>query len=99
MNKQQQLIEAEKLNLKLHQLLDHDQFRVRILGQHLIIDIEESSSGVWATIARLTYISDNMYQPAYRNHKGRWEPLPVTGELSETTESLVEMLDIYLQPY
>jgi hypothetical protein len=78
---------------KLRALLGHDQIEVHSSGTHLLLQlIEEDTS---ETVARLTKIGPNLYGAAFRTDKGRWEPLPVEGDLLEVAEIVVDMLRPY----
>lgn len=82
-----------ELQNKLRTLLGHDQVEVHSSGVHLLLQLIEQ--GASETIARLTPIGPNLYGAAFRTHKGRWEPLPVEGNLLEVAEVVVDMLRPY----
>jgi len=82
-----------ELQNKLRTLLGHDQIEVRSSGVHLLLQLIEQ--GAAETIARITPIGANLYGAAFRTHKGRWEPLPVEGNLLEVAEIVVDMLRPY----
>ena len=48
---------------------------------------------------RLITVHSNRYGAAFRSHSGRWEPLPGYGTLGEMAQSVVTLLQPYLQPY
>lgn len=82
-----------ELQNRLRTLVGHDQVEVHSSGAHLLIQLIEDKTS--ETIARLTLIGPNLYGAAFRTHKGRWEPLPVEGDLLEVTEVVVDMLRPY----
>jgi len=51
-----------------------------------------------ARLTRLTEIGRNSYESAFRSHTGRREPLPGTGDLSEITALVVDLLAPCLDP-
>ena len=85
------------LQNKLRALLGHDQIEVRSSGSNLLLQLIEE--GKLETIARLTKIGPNLYGAAFRTNKGRWEPLPVEGNLLEAGECVVDMLRPYFAIY
>ncbi len=86
-----------ELQNKLRALLGHDRIEVNSSGIHFLLQLLEE--GGTETIARLTKIGPNLYGAAFRTHKGRWEPLPIEGNLSEVAESVVDMLRPYFEIY
>ncbi|WP_244223075.1 hypothetical protein [Cupriavidus lacunae] len=81
---------------QLRSLLGHEQIITQAYGRHLLIkrlDDEEPT-----VVARLTELGRNRYGAAFRNHSGRWEPLPGEGPLDEMAELIVTLLQPYLQP-
>jgi hypothetical protein len=82
-----------ELKNKLRGLLGHDQVEVQSSGAHLLLQLIEDDSH--ETIARLTKIGPNLYGAAFRTHTGRWEHLPVEGNLLEAAELVVDMLRPY----
>ena len=81
------------LQNKLRILLGHDQIEVHSSGVHLLLQLIGEDGP--ETIARLTEIRPNLYNAAFRTHNGRWEPLPVEGNLLEVGEIVVDMLGPY----
>lgn len=82
-----------ELQNKLRTLLGHDQVEVHASGAHLLIQLIEDD--ILETIARITLIRPNLYGAAFRTSKGRWEPLPVEGNLLEVAELVTDMLRPY----
>ncbi|WP_454744016.1 hypothetical protein [Cupriavidus necator] len=74
---------------QLRSLLGHEQIITQAYGRHLLIkrlDDEEPT-----VVARLTELGRNRYGAAFRNHSGRWEPLPGEGSLDEMAEVVVTL--------
>ena len=83
-----------ELQNKLRTLLGHDRLEVHSSGVHLLLKLIDDD-GRAETIARLTQFRPNLFGAAFRTHKGRWEPLPVEGDLLEAAELVVDMLRPY----
>jgi hypothetical protein len=49
-------------------------------------------------IARLTEVSRTTYTAAFRSHTGRWEPLPVSGDLAHSAAAVATLLAPYFEP-
>ncbi len=64
-------------------------------GAHLLI-VEAASPD--EPIARIKATSRDRYTADFRNHRGRWESLPIEGDLESTVAAIVEMLGPYLEP-
>lgn len=88
--------EATRLEAHLKALLGHEHVRVRPHGAHLLIQV--NFDGDPDTVARLTRIEANTHTSAFRNHAGRWEPLPLTGPLETVAAQTVETLRPYMMP-
>ena len=88
------MVKNEKeLQDKLRVLLGHEQVEVHSSGAHFLLQLIED--GESETIARITKIRPDLYGAAFRTHKGKWEPLPVEGDLAEVAEVVVDMLRPY----
>jgi hypothetical protein len=87
---------AAELQRQLSQLTGHDHARVRPYGKHLLIQIQRDDTVV--TVARLTEVARNRYTAAFRSHTGRWEPLPVAGDLKHAADAVATLLAPYLDP-
>ena len=87
---------AAELQRQLATLTGHDQATVKPYGKHLLIQMNRDDT--LDTVARLTEMGRNTYTSAFRSHTGRWEPLPGSGDLAETTELVVSLLAPYLDP-
>ncbi|WP_179196343.1 hypothetical protein [Caballeronia sordidicola] len=90
------LRKAAELQRQLTMMTGHDQATVKPYGKHLLIQMKRSDTV--DTVARLTEVGRNIYTSAFRSHTGRWEPLPGTGNLAETTDLVVSLLAPYLDP-
>ena len=71
-------------------LTGNDLAHVKPYGKHLLIQMHRDDNV--DTIARLTERGRNTYSSAFRNHTGRSEPLPGTGDLATTADLLVTLL-------
>lgn len=87
---------AQRLATRLKELLGHDQIAVRAHGSHLHIRLVEAD--METVVARLTEIRTGKFAAAYRNHSGRWEPLPGVGQLEQAAQIVVDCLGTYLEP-
>ena len=86
---------AQRLATLLKELLGHDQIAVRAHGPHLHIRLVEAD--LETVVARLTEIRAGTFAAAYRNHAGRWEPLPGVGHLEQVAQIVVDCLAPYLE--
>ena len=93
------LVQARAAELQGHlaQLTGHDRARVRPYGKHLLIQMQRDDAV--DTVARLTEVARNRYTAAFRSHTGRWEPLPVTGDLKHAADAVTSFLAPYFDPY
>lgn len=87
---------AAELQRHLAQLTGHDHARVRPYGKHLLIQMHRDD-GVDA-VARLTELARNRYGAAFRSHTGRWEPLPIAGDLKQAADAVATLLALYFEP-
>lgn len=85
---------AAELQRHLAQLTGHDHARVRPYGKHLLIQMQRDDA--LQTVARLTEATRNRYTAAFRSHTGRWEPLPVDGDLKHVADTVTALLAPYL---
>lgn len=90
-------LRAAELQRRLAELTGHTAAQVRPYGRHLLIQMHHDDEAVY-TVARLTQLGPNRYGAAFRSHTGRWEPLPVHGDLNHAAELLVSILAPHLQP-
>jgi len=67
---------------------------VRPYGKHLLIQMHRGDDV--DTVARLTQLARNRYSAAFRSHAGRWEPLPINGDLKQAADSVATLLAPFL---
>ena len=75
---------------------DYSHLAFKVRGPHLLI-VERNAPD--EPIARVSAVSRVTCTAAFRNHHGRWEPLPLHGELTTVVEAIVEMLGPFLEPH
>jgi hypothetical protein len=92
------LAQARAADLQRHlaQLTGHDHARVRPYGKHLLIQMHRDDNV--DTVARLTELARNRYVAAFRSHTGRWEPLPIEGDLKQAADAVTTLLAPYFEP-
>ncbi|CAM5789185.1 hypothetical protein CCAE64S_02334 [Castellaniella caeni] len=88
--------DAARLQRQVRSLLGHEQIVTQAYGRHLLIKRVDGEQ--LTVVARLTKFDRNHYGAAFRNHDGRWEPLPGASSLDEMAELVVTLLQRYLQP-
>lgn len=69
---------------------------VRSRGQNLVVEVVSDDGR--DPVARATPITSKEYGLSFHSHTGRWEPLPVTGDLDEIARSITEELGAYIDP-
>lgn len=69
---------------------------VRAYGQHLVIFTQEEDER-WNR-ARLTALRSGQYQLGMADRRGKWEPTPFTGTLTELLTMLVNDFAFVLTP-
>ena len=76
-----------------------DGAKVNVTGRagHLEISVtlEDGTSPV---LARATPMGVGQYGVSFRKHTGRWEPMPVSGDLRAIAEGITDFLAPYLDP-
>ena len=87
---------AAELQRQIATLTGHDLAQVKPYGKHLLIQMHRDDSV--DTIARLTELARNSYSSAFRSHTGRWEPLPIAGDLKHAADAVTTLLAPYLDP-
>jgi hypothetical protein len=87
---------AAELQRHLAQLTGHAHARVRPYGKHLLIQMRRDDD--IDTVARLTEVARNSYTAAFRSHTGRWEPLPISGDLKHAADAVTTFLAPYFEP-
>lgn len=92
MNRTATAQEAEELARTIHALGDYAHVAVRTQrGQLYIFAADEEP------IARLTPLPGGGFGLSFHSHTGRWEPMPVAGDLAQVARDLVGSLGIYLE--
>jgi hypothetical protein len=92
-------MEALNLQKLLRSHLGHDAVIVRPRGGHFLIELQPQEDGDDAlTVARLTAVNSTDYIAAFRNHSGRWEPLPGQGDLANMAKLVTDLLAPFLEP-
>ncbi len=84
--------EAELLCGAIRSLGDYAHVTVRAQRGHLNV-----YAGDVEPVARLTPLGAGRYGLSFRNHSGRWEPMPFAGNMQEMTQRLVSALGRYLE--
>jgi hypothetical protein len=92
-------LEATAGALELQKLIrsrgDYEHVIVRPRAGHLSVELTDEH-GVRDIVARATPVSNSTYGLSFRNHAGRWEPMPVYGGLQDIAEGLTDFLGPYL---
>jgi hypothetical protein len=83
--------DATELAHAIHALGDFAHVTVQAQRGHLLI-----LAGDEEPVARLTPLPNGSFGLSFRNHTGRWEPMPVAGDLAEVAYGLVDTLGMYL---
>jgi len=78
-------------HIQAHEGYSHVTVTARARQLHIRVDGE--------VIARVDHTGSSYYTLAFRNHAGRWEPMPVRGTLVEVAMGAVETLAPYLRRY
>jgi len=84
--------EAQRLSDAIRSLGNYDHVRVRAERGHLNIYPDE-----YEPIARFSPLGGGQYSLSFRNHSGRWEPMPFAGDISHLAQDLVTTLAPYLE--
>ena len=64
---------------------------------HLEIAVK-LDDGTSQVLARATSIGIDQYGLSFRKHTGRWEPMPVSGDLRAIAQGITDFLAPYLDP-
>ena len=84
--------EAATLQDGIRALGDYAHVDVLSRGGHLVISPDGEP------VARLTPTSaPGLYGLSFRNHSGRWEPMPFVGDLQQQAQNVVAALAPYLE--
>lgn len=73
----------------------YEHLRVRPHGQHLLVE-GIGDDGAADVVARATALTHSTFQLDFRAHSGRWEPLPVEGDLNAIVDGLTQELGPFL---
>ena len=73
---------------------DYGHVSVRAGRGHLNIFVDDGHP-----VARCTPLGAGQYGLSFRNHSGRWEPIPVIADLTRLAQDLVTLLGPFLQPW
>lgn len=90
------LANAARLRALVRQGLGYRHVDVRARGEYLVIELLRDSER--EPIARATRLDARTYGLSFRTHTGRWEKMPLTGDLEEIARALTEELGAYLNP-
>jgi len=82
--------EAARLAQLIHELGDYAHVSVKAERGHLCIYVGDDEDAV----ARLTPVAGG-YGLSFHNHTGRWEPMPVSGEMAHVARDMISHLGIY----
>jgi len=83
--------EATRLAQLIHELGDYAHVSVRAERGHLCVYVGDDEDAV----ARLTPAAGGQYGLSFHNHTGRWEPMPVSGEMAHVARDMINHLGIY----
>jgi hypothetical protein len=84
--------DEERLRRAIHALGDYAHIEVRAIKGHLNIGTASDDP-----IARATPLGGGQYGLSFHSHTGRWEQMPVTGNLDEIARGVVEMLGPHIE--
>lgn len=68
---------------------------VRPRAGHLNVEVTHGD-GAREIVARATPVGAGLYGLSFRNHSGRWEPIPVMGNLAEVATGITDLLGPFL---
>ena len=84
--------QAQQLCDAIRSLGDYQHVRVRAERGHLNIYPDQ-----YEPVARFSPLGGGQYSLGFRNHTGRWEPMPFAGDIPHLAKDLVTTLAPYLQ--
>lgn len=93
----QSLAHADRLRALVRQGRGYRHVDVRARGEHLVIELLRDSEQR-EPIARATRLDARTYGLSFRSHTGKWERMPITGDLEEIARALTQELGAYLDP-
>ena len=85
------LQEAAQLEGAIRKLGDYSHVVVRAERGHLLVVPDGEA------VARLTPLGGGQYSLSFRNHTGKWEPMPFAGDLSQQAGNITTALAPYLE--
>ncbi len=85
---------AERLRFLIRQVHGHRHVDVRAHGQHLIIELTHDDER--EPVARATRLDSRTFGLSFRSHTGKWEAMPVAGDLEEIARAMTEELGAYI---
>jgi hypothetical protein len=85
--------DAELLQRRIHALGRYEHVRVRAQRGYLYVYTGDDDP-----IARLYAMGAGRYGVEFHRHTGRWEPMPLAGEIGRVAYDLVNALGPYLDP-
>jgi hypothetical protein len=88
--------EASELQELMSDHLGHDEVKVRTYGQHLVL--EAVCADATEPVARLTRLEQGRYGLSFRQHTGRWEPVPLAGTLEDVAAGAAQLFAAYFEP-
>ena len=88
---------AQQLQDLLRARGDYGHVAVRVARGHLVIELCADDAPPDA-LARAGPLGGGAFGLSFRNHSGRWEPMPVVGSLEDVADATVTLLGPYLDP-
>lgn len=82
---------CRELHDTVHAIGDYDHVVARVQRGHILI-----YAGDDEPVARITAIGNAQYGLSFRTHSAHWEPMPVSGDISEIARTMVDTLRPYL---
>jgi hypothetical protein len=83
--------DEERLRRGIHALGDYAHVEVHAIREHLDIGPAPDDP-----VARATPLGGGQYGLSFHSHTGRWERMPVVGNLDEIAQAAVDMLGPHL---
>lgn len=88
---------AARLEQMIRQRGDYAHVQVQAKAGHLVVQTRDSQGGQ-VVVARATPLGGMEYGLSFRSHRGRWEPMPVSGLLEQIVDGLLDFLGPYVDP-
>lgn len=86
---------AAHLQDMIRQRGDFAHVHVQARAGHLLVKTQDKQ-GIQDIVARATPIGGGEYGLSFRTHSGRWEPMPVSGDMDQIVSGLLDLLGPYL---